>query len=99
MTHGGRDFLAPTLPGEISATRTRRSRMASRASNTAGVIIAGVMTAMGVFIALRLLVLGRAPVTGTTGMDLAFALFFILRGAVQYRRWRLAQERATPPAA
>jgi hypothetical protein len=54
------------------------------------------MAALGVFIALRLLVLDREPLTGTRGLDLAFAVFFVLRGALQYRRWRLARDRTTP---
>lgn len=58
-----------------------------------GLAIGGVMAALGVFIALRVLVLGRPPVTGTFGLDIAFAVFFVLRGALQYRRWRLARDR------
>lgn len=58
-----------------------------------GLAIGGVMAALGVFIAARLFVLGRPPVTGTMGLDVAFAVFFVLRGALQYRRWRLAKER------
>lgn len=58
-----------------------------------GLAIGGVMAALGVFLALRLFVLGREPVTGTLGLDLAFAVFFVLRGALQYRRWRLAKGR------
>jgi len=62
-----------------------------------GLGIGAVMAILGVFIALRLLLLHREPLTGTGLLDLAFALFFVLRGALQYRRWRLAQDR-TPPA-
>ncbi|MBC7895551.1 MAG: hypothetical protein H7066_09060 [Cytophagaceae bacterium] len=59
-----------------------------------GLAIGAVMAGLGVFIALRLLVLEREPLTGTPALDLAFAAFFVLRGALQYRRWRLARERA-----
>ena len=55
-----------------------------------GLVIGGVMAALGVMLALRLFVLGREPVTGSLGLDVGFAVFFVLRGALQYRRWRLA---------
>lgn len=58
-----------------------------------GLAIGAVMAGLGVLIALRLLVLGREPVTGARGLDIAFAVFFVLRGALQYRRWRLARDR------
>jgi hypothetical protein len=57
-----------------------------------GVGIGGVMAALGVFIAVRLLAFGRAPLTGTGWLDLAFAAFFLVRGGLQYRRWRQARE-------
>lgn len=66
----------------------------SLASSTLGLGIGAVMAALGVYIALRALVVGGAPLTGSLGLDLAFAVFFIARGGLQYRRWRLAQERA-----
>ena len=61
-----------------------------------GLAIGAVMAGLGVFIALRLLVLHREPLTGTGVLDLAFAVFFVLRGALQYRRWRLARDRTLP---
>lgn len=51
------------------------------------------MAGLGVYIALRALMAGGTPLTGSLGLDLAFAVFFIARGGLQYRRWRLAQER------
>ena len=69
--------------------------MTSAYSATAaiGLIIGGVMTGLGVWIAVRLLVMRAAPLTGTLGLDLAFAVFFVARGLIQYRRWRLARDR------
>jgi uncharacterized membrane protein len=61
-----------------------------------GLAIGGVMAAIGVYLAVRLFVLRAPPVTGTFGLDVAFAVFFVLRGALQYRRWRLAQDREPP---
>jgi hypothetical protein len=55
------------------------------------------MAALGVYIALRALAFGGPPLTGTLALDLAFAVFFIARGGLQYRRWRLAQERSARP--
>jgi hypothetical protein len=61
-----------------------------------GLAIGAVMVSLGVFIALRLFVLDREPVTGTRGLDIAFAVFFVLRGALQYRRWRHARDGVVP---
>ena len=66
-------------------------------NSAVGLAIGGVMAGIGVFIVLRLVALGREPLTGTLGLDYAFAVFFVLRGALQYRRWRLARERTLPP--
>lgn len=55
-----------------------------------GLGIGAVMAALGVFLALRLLAFGAPPVTGQRWLDLAFAFFFVARGALQYRRWRQA---------
>lgn len=59
-----------------------------------GLGIGFIMAALGVFIGLRVTMFQDAPLTGTLAMDLAFAVFFIARGGLQYRRWRLAKERA-----
>lgn len=58
-----------------------------------GLAIGAVMAALGAFLALRLLVFGAAPVTGQSWLDIAFAFFFVARGALQFRRWRQATER------
>lgn len=65
--------------------------------NDLGLGIGAVMAALGAFIALRLVLLKGAPLTGTWGLDLAFAVFFLVRGGLQYRRWRQARERSTLP--
>lgn len=58
-----------------------------------GLAIGAVMAALGAFLALRLLAFGAAPVTGQSWLDIAFAFFFVARGALQFRRWRQATER------
>jgi hypothetical protein len=52
------------------------------------------MIAIGLYIGGRLVLGHGAPITGTTGLDVAFAFFFTARGALQVQRWRRAQERA-----
>lgn len=64
---------------------------------TLGLGIGAIMAALGAYIALRALVFRETPLTGTLALDLAFAVFFIARGGLQYRRWRLAQERLPRP--
>lgn len=67
----------------------------SPVAGTIGLGIGAVMASLGAYIALRVLAFGGTPLTGTLGLDLAFAVFFIARGGLQYRRWRLAKERST----
>lgn len=57
-------------------------------TKSVGVAIAGVMAMLGIFIAGRLLLTGAAPLTGNRGLDAAFAVFFVARAALQYRRSR-----------
>ncbi len=59
-----------------------------------GLGIGFIMAALGVFVGLRATLFQAPPLTGTLAMDLAFAVFFIARGGLQYRRWRLAKERS-----
>jgi hypothetical protein len=56
-----------------------------------GVVIGGVMVALGAFIAVRLLAFRGVPLTGALGLDVAFAAFFLIRGGMQFRRWRQAR--------
>ena len=58
-----------------------------------GLAIAAVMAGLGLYIGGRLLTGDGPPLTGTRALDAAFAVFFVLRGAVQAGRWR----RATQP--
>ena len=51
---------------------------------TIGTILSGIMILLGVFVLLRLLVRPGEPLTGTTLLDIAFGVFFIGRGAVQF---------------
>ena len=48
-----------------------------------GAVISGIMIALGLFVAGRLLV-REQPLTGTVLLDAAFALFFIVRGALYF---------------
>lgn len=66
-------------------------------ASSLGLGIGAIMASLGAYIALRVLAFGGVPLTGTLALDLAFAVFFIARGALQYRRWRLAQERPPRP--
>ena len=49
-----------------------------------GAVISGVMIALGVFVAGRLLVRPDQPLTGTLLLDIAFAFFFVARGALYF---------------
>lgn len=55
-----------------------------------GLVIGVAMAALGFYIALRL-AQGRPPLSGAFALDVAFAIFFLVRGAVQLRRWRGAR--------
>jgi hypothetical protein len=49
-----------------------------------GAVISGVMIALGLFVAGRLLVHPEQPLTGTLVLDAAFAFFFVARGALYF---------------
>ncbi|MEO6444899.1 MAG: hypothetical protein ABIZ91_08140 [Gemmatimonadaceae bacterium] len=66
------------------------------ASARIGIAIGAVMVGLGAYIAARTLFMDGAPVTGQRWLDLAFAFFFIVRGAMQYARWRRGN--AAPPS-
>jgi hypothetical protein len=56
------------------------------------------MIALGVFVAIRLVVRAGEPLTSSPGLDLAFAVFFAIRGAMSLSRWRKRhRESSTPP--
>ncbi len=67
---------APRAPSRLEATRTRLS-----------LVIGLVMVGLGGFVALRPL-WNRTPLTGQRWTDIAFALFFLLRGAMYLRSLR-----------
>ena len=50
---------------------------------TIGTILSGIMVLLGVFVLGRLLVRGD-PLTGSPLLDVAFGLFFVARGALQF---------------
>lgn len=68
-------------------TRTMRSRT-RKATARVGLGIGAVMVGVGVYVAVRALMFGAPPLTGMVWLDLGFAFFFLVRGALQYRRWR-----------
>jgi len=45
-------------------------------------VIGVVMVALGAWLLVALFLMGRRPVTGRLWLDVAFALFFILRGGM-----------------
>lgn len=49
-----------------------------------GTVVSGVMMALGIFVGARLLVYPDRPLTGTRVLDIAFALFFLARGALYF---------------
>jgi uncharacterized membrane protein HdeD (DUF308 family) len=57
-----------------------------------GLAIGIVMIGLSLYIGLRP-VLGRSPLSGTVALDVAFAVFFLIRGVVQVRRWRSSRGR------
>jgi len=64
------------------------NRRASSASSITALVVGSAMIALGLYIALRLLASNDAPLTGRTWLDATFAGFFVIRGALQWRRWR-----------
>lgn len=64
--------------------------MPSPTSIRIGLAIGVVMIGIGLYIGARTLVGTAVPLTGTRWLDLAFSVFFILRGALQVQRWRRA---------
>jgi hypothetical protein len=54
-----------------------------------GAVISAIMIVLGVFVAARLLVRPHNPLTGTVLLDIAFAMFFIARGALYF--WTMRQ--------
>ena len=57
-------------------------------------ILGGLMIGIGVWILIASLLLQRPPITRSLGLDLGFAVFFILRGAMNLHRVRTASRRA-----
>ena len=74
---------------------TRQARPALR---TVTLVSGLLMIALGLFLAVRPLVAPGRPVTASRWLDMAFALFFLLRGALNVRSARRARAGATPPA-
>ncbi len=67
-----------------SETRTASARV--------GLGIGAVMVGLGVNIAIRALATDASPLTGKLWLDLGFAFFFVVRGVLQYGRWKRASE-------
>ena len=60
-------------------------------------VIGLIMVGLGAYIALRLLWMGGAPLTGTRWLDVAFGAFFVFRGALNIRSARRMQAIAARP--
>ena len=58
-----------------------------------------IMVGLGAYIALRLLWMGGAPLTGTRWLDVAFGAFFVFRGALNIRSARRMHAIAGQPPA
>lgn len=58
-----------------------------------GLAIAAVMIGIGMYLGTRAGFGVQTPVTGSRGLDVAFAIFFVARGALQVQRWRKTRER------
>ena len=56
--------------------------------HTFSLVLGVVMVGLGAFVALRPLWVGRRPLTGQPFLDVAFALFFVLRGLLYLRSLR-----------
>ena len=54
-------------------------------------VVGVIMVALGAYIALRLVWMGGAPLTGRRWMDFSFGAFFVLRGALNIRSARRIQ--------
>lgn len=67
--------------------------MALSARNWFLLALGVVMVALGVYVALRPLMYAGQPITASRWLDMAFAAFFILRGAMNVRS---ARRRASP---
>ncbi len=67
--------------------------MPSIATARVGLAIAAVMIGIGMYLGTRAAFGVQAPVTGSRGLDVAFAVFFVARGALQVQRWRKTRER------
>ena len=62
--------------------------MASPTTAKIGLAIGTVMIGLGLFVAVRLAATGGRPLTGKLWLDLAFALFFVVRGTMYFSRFR-----------
>jgi hypothetical protein len=63
-------------------------------------VISAVMMALGLFVAIRLLVRPGDPLTTSVALDIGFAVFFFARGAIHFwtlRRRERAMAETRPP--
>lgn len=76
--------MTPRAPEPPDDDRLPPSR-ATSARVTAALVTSSVMIAIGAFIALRPLWAEPVPLTPSRWLDMAFAFFFLLRGAIGLR--------------
>lgn len=72
-----------TLPD--GGRRDRTAAVAGSARTTLALVTGVAMIALGTFIALRPLWVGRIPLTSSTWLDVAFAFVFLVRGVMNVR--------------
>jgi hypothetical protein len=75
------------------------NRQAPPALRTVTLVLGALMIALGLFLALRPLMAPGRPVTNSRWLDMAFALFFLVRGAMNVRSARRARGPGAPPPA
>lgn len=67
--------------------------MPSIATARVGLVIAALMIGIGLYLGVRAAFGVQGAVTGSRGLDVAFAVFFVARGALQVQRWRQTRAR------
>ena len=67
--------------------------MPASARTYLGAVLGTVMAGLGLFVVVRLAAMGQPPLTGALWLDIAFALFFLVRGGMYFRALRGARTR------
>ena len=81
MTAPHDDGMTPSRDDPVTTPPPPRS---TGPALTIGTILSSIMILLGVFVLGRLVVRGGEALTGAPMLDVAFGLFFIARGALQF---------------